>query len=677
MDRSRSKRNYYFDQDSADSQPRSKTRYDHHDNHRNNNRYGGGSHRRSGIGNRPPPKQQQQQIPSPLPPPLPDAAPPSSDTVTTTYRILCPDAKCGGVIGKSGSIIKGFRQDTGAWINVHPLVQGDDERIIETSDVVRRRDSDGRSAQFTPAQEALLLIHERILDCERDGPVGFGGFDGDDGRGGWGRVTTRLVVPRANVGCILGKGGKIIEQMRMETKTHIRILPRDQGMPRCVSMSEEIVQVVGEANSVKKAVAIIAARVKESQHRERGNIRGRMHSPEHLFNPEDDFGPHVNDAQQRSSFDGPSAGPRSSGFTRSNSYSSRSSGYTYEAGAAPMVDREPSFSYEDLVFQILCPNEKVKNIMGEPDGIIEMLRVDVGVDVRVTDPTPGSDERIVIIASEEGPDDDLFPAQEALLHIQTHIVDLDPNKDNIITTRLLVPTNAIECLDGRDGSLSEMNRLTRANIQILPREQLSPFAVGADELVQIVGDIRAARDAVIEVTSRIKNYLYRDISMCKDLPPPPSAPSNTGSTFDLESSSPKTSSHEGHQGNSPVAAAYSNAQTIAVSRHLQDNRSWDSGSLQQEEMNGNEEGQQMSSVVTRKTLEVVIPKHALASLMMRSGSKLVQISEISGATVSLVEDKPEQTEKVVQITGSPERAEKAQSLLQGFILSTQEDIPPS
>ncbi|KAK1326413.1 KH domain-containing protein [Acorus calamus] len=663
MDRSRSKRNYYFDQDSADSQPRSKTRYDHHDNnrnnHHNNNRYGAGGHRRSGIGNRPPPKQ-QQQIPSPPPPPPPDAAPPSSDTVTTTYRILCPDAKCGGVIGKSGSIIKAFRQDTGAWINVHPLVQGDDERIIETSDVVRRRDSDGRSAQFTPAQEALLLIHERILDCERDGPVGFGGFDGDDGRSGWGRVTTRLVVPRANVGCILGKGGKIIEQMRMETKTHIRILPRDQGMPRCVSMSEEIVQIVGEANSVKKAVAIIAARVKESQHRERGNFCGRMHSPEHLFNPEDDFGPHVNDVQQRSSFDGPSAGPRSSGFTRSNSYSSRSSGYTYEAGAAPMVDREPSFSYEDLVFRILCPNEKVKNIMGEPDGIIEMLRVDVGVDVRVKDPTPGSDERIVIIASEEGPDDDLFPAQEALLHIQTHIVDLDPNKDNIITTRLLVPTNAIECLDGRDRSLSEMNRLTRANIQILPREQLFPFAVGADELVQIVGDIRAARDAVIEVTSRIKNYLYHDISS-QDLPPPPSVPSNTGSTFDLESSSPKTSSHEGHQGNSPVGAAYSNAQTIAVSRHLQ------SIAFRS----------QVSSVVTRKTLEVVIPKHALASLMMRSGSKLVQISEISGATVSLVEDKPEQTEKVVQITGSPERAEKAQSLLQGFILSTQEDIPPS
>ena len=56
-----------------------------------------------------------------------------------------------------------------------------------------------------------------------------------------------------------------------------------------------------------------------------------------------------------------------------------------------------------------------------------------------------------IISSVEGPDDEMFPAQEALLHIQTRIVDLVPEKDNIITTRLLVPSSDIGCLEGRDG----------------------------------------------------------------------------------------------------------------------------------------------------------------------------------------------------------------------------------
>lgn len=103
---------------------------------------------------------------------------------------------------------------------------------------------------FSPAQEALLLIHQRILDSDAAGGGGggeeeeeYGGGIRGGGGGGGNRVATRLVVSRMHVGCLLGKGGKIIEQMRVETKTQIRILPRDHNLPRCVSMSEEIVQV--------------------------------------------------------------------------------------------------------------------------------------------------------------------------------------------------------------------------------------------------------------------------------------------------------------------------------------------------------------------------------------------------------------------------------------------------
>lgn len=167
--------------------------------------------------------------------------------VTTSFRILCHDMKAGGVIGKSGSIIKTIRQHTGAWINVHELVAGDQERIIEITDT-RRRDVDGRMPAFSPAQDALFMVHERILEsCFGAGYTGgneeeedYGGFrGGNDGN----RVVTRLVVSRMHVGSLLGKGGKIIEQMRMETNTQIRVLPRDQNLPRCVSMSDEIVQV--------------------------------------------------------------------------------------------------------------------------------------------------------------------------------------------------------------------------------------------------------------------------------------------------------------------------------------------------------------------------------------------------------------------------------------------------
>ena len=57
------------------------------------------------------------------------------------------------------------------------------------------------------------------------------------------KVASKLVVSKMHVEYSLGKVGKIIEQMRMETKTQIRVLSRDRTLPRCVSMSEEIVQV--------------------------------------------------------------------------------------------------------------------------------------------------------------------------------------------------------------------------------------------------------------------------------------------------------------------------------------------------------------------------------------------------------------------------------------------------
>jgi poly(rC)-binding protein 2/3/4 len=44
---------------------------------------------------------------------------------------------------------------------------------------------------------------------------------------------------------------------------------------------------------------------------------------------------------------------------------------------------------------------------------------------------------------------------------------------------------------------------------------------------------------------------------------------------------------------------------------------------------------------------------------------------MSGASVTLAEDRPGAMEKVVRISGTPEQADKAQSLLQGFILSSE------
>ncbi|KAG4117739.1 hypothetical protein ERO13_D12G249700v2 [Gossypium hirsutum] len=675
MDRSRSKRNYYYDQDyDGETMGRTKPRYNNHHYLPNSHRHRGNNpnnNNNGGNNGRPPNKSGGGSGAG-------GGGQDSSLMVTTSYRILCHDMKAGGVIGKSGSIIKSIRQHTGAWINVHELIPGDEERIIEISDT-RRRDPEGRMPSFSPAQEALLLVHERIL--ESDSQFGFGGGGGEEeeeygavARGGGNRVATRLVVSRMHVGSLLGKGGKIIEQMRIETKTQIRILPRDHTLPRCVSMSEEIVQVVGDVNAVKNAIAIISSRLRESQHRDRsGHFHGRMHSPERFF-PDDDYVPNINNASRRSSMEGSFGSRMSTMNYRGNNYSSRPSGFI-EAGAAPMSDSGQPLYGEELVFRILCPIDKVDSVFGEPDGIVDLLQNEIGVDVKVADPMAGSDEQIITISSEEGPDDELFPAQEALLHIQTQIVDLVPDKDNIVTTRLLVPSTEIGCLEGRDGSLSELKRLTGANIQILSGEELPSCVSRPNEIVQIVGEIKAARDALVEITSRLRSYLYRDFS----LDPPPSAPSITA-TASMGNVSPNLTPSRDGQTASP--GTYQNMPTPATPSSSKEVVKSGAETVKQTESERREDVPSAIAIsriavplVTRSTLEVAIPDYAVPKLIAKSKTKLVQISELSGANVTLVEDRPNETQKIIQISGTMEQSERAKSLLQGFILSSQEDGP--
>lgn len=72
----------------------------------------------------------------------------------------------------------------------------------------------------------------------------------------------------------------------------------------------------------------------------------------------------------------------------------------------------------------------------------------------------------------------MFPAQEALLHIQTRIIDIVPEKENIITTRLLLQSDEI-------GPLLEVGKIGGANIEILPREELPAGVSGTEEIVQV------------------------------------------------------------------------------------------------------------------------------------------------------------------------------------------------
>lgn len=83
---------------------------------------------------------------------------------------------------------------------------------------------------YSPTIEAALRLQPRCHEeVERDS--------------GLISVTTRLLVPASRIGCLIGKGGSIINEMRKITKANIRILSKED-LPKVASEDDEMVQVI-------------------------------------------------------------------------------------------------------------------------------------------------------------------------------------------------------------------------------------------------------------------------------------------------------------------------------------------------------------------------------------------------------------------------------------------------
>eukprot|EP00976_Prorocentrum_cordatum_P060797 1176047-Prorocentrum_minimum.AAC.11 len=137
------------------------------------------------------------------------------------YRLLCPSARSGSLIGRGGTVIRALREESGARIRIGDLVEGCDDRVVDIMSV-----EDGLSP-VAPAQQAVL----RVYQCVADGDQALGA----NGAGNSGRVSARLLVPKAQIGSLIGRGGSIIESMRRETGATIQILPAE-ALPTCAEV---------------------------------------------------------------------------------------------------------------------------------------------------------------------------------------------------------------------------------------------------------------------------------------------------------------------------------------------------------------------------------------------------------------------------------------------------------
>ncbi|KAK7319126.1 hypothetical protein RJT34_03840 [Clitoria ternatea] len=158
-------------------------------------------------------------------------------------RMCCPSDKIGRVIGKGGNTIKSMRQASGARIEVDDSKANHDECLIIIT--TTESPSDLKSM----AVEAVLLMQEKINDEDDT------------------NVSIRLLVPSKVIGCIIGKSGSIINEIRKRTKADVRISKGDK--PKCADVNDELVEVGGSVDCVRDALIQIILRLRDDVLRER------------------------------------------------------------------------------------------------------------------------------------------------------------------------------------------------------------------------------------------------------------------------------------------------------------------------------------------------------------------------------------------------------------------------
>lgn len=433
-------------------------------------------------------------------------------SLDTVYRILCPSKKIGGVIGKGGNIVKALREETRAKISVSDSVLGSDERVIIIysfpTKISRKQNNNEDSDQgnemepHCAAQNALLKVHARIVEEDLFGGVT---FDDDNENS---VVTTRLLVPNNTVGCVLGKRGDVIQRLRSETGASIRVLPADQ-LPTCAMETDELVQISGKPNVTKRALYEVSTLLHQNPRKDKPPSGFPMPIGGQGFHPPG--APTSNALSPRN----PMLSNRAPSHTMppmpwTGGYENRSSGFARGGfnGVSPEHGGE-ALALAEFSMKILCSTGKIGGVIGKGGFNVKQLQLETGATIHVQDALMDSEERVIHVSAFEALWNPRSQTIEAILELQN--VTSEFSDKGIIATRLLVPSSKVGCLLGQGGQvINEMRRRTQADIRVYSKDDRPACAAEDEELVQISGNLGTAKDALAEITSRLRVRTLRD-----------------------------------------------------------------------------------------------------------------------------------------------------------------------
>ncbi|KAJ1391951.1 K-like proteiny domain [Sesbania bispinosa] len=638
---------------------------------------------------------------------------------SVVFRLLCPVSRIGSVIGKGGAIVSQIRQETGVKVKIEEPVPGCDERVItilgsdketeedtgeqgkevkndeteskgkddegkdqsdnnEDKDSVPVEDSQHEKGN-TSIRKAISLVFERMVEGVEDTT------EGDEESNKSSSFVFRLLVLSSQVGCLLGKGGSVIKRMSADSGAQIRILPRDK-LPPCASASDELVQITGGVEVIRKALQSVTQQLLENPPRDHESLS-------------------INFSGASSHSFGQFAPPNRSFAAKGAPFAAGPNDISVFHSAPPLISKfhEGAIhgrvrpSQEMLTFRLLCPAEKVGNLIGKGGAIIKTVQQETASEIKVLDAIPDSEDCVIVISGPAHPDDRISPVQEAVFRVQNRIARAIPDaKENSMLARILVSSNQIGCLLGKGGSIiTEMRKLSGAHIRILGKDKVPKCASEDEEVIQISGEIEAVHDALLQVTTRLRHHFFRDAY------PSVNYPSNSAFMDQL----PPFPPYLGRRGLSPPRM-YSdlgplpphagfplddrppfmnNIRRPGIPPHISERKPWGPRGILEgggpmglpdfaggppRRISGFAGGSQ--PIITSTTVEVVVPRALVPVIYGEDGECLKQILQISDANITITDPKPGAVETKIIISGTPEQTHAAQSLIQAFVMSERE-----
>ncbi|KAG5551439.1 hypothetical protein RHGRI_009757 [Rhododendron griersonianum] len=154
-------------------------------------------------------------------------------------------------------MLKSIELETNARVKVGDLVAGSDDQVITIYCYVKKIDDlkigddfdDGKPPVWS-AQDALMGVHSTIAAASK-------GF--------FKRMKykheCRLLVPKSQIGRIIGKDGRTIQRLRTKIGTLIEVAPKDARRPvhPCALEVDHLVTITGNPEAVSRSLFIISA----------------------------------------------------------------------------------------------------------------------------------------------------------------------------------------------------------------------------------------------------------------------------------------------------------------------------------------------------------------------------------------------------------------------------------